>query len=46
MIPQFDEDEILKRVRERSFGRGRRYFQAGAIRNARRQVVSPNTVDT
>jgi len=37
MIPQFSEDDIPKRVGERSFERGRRYFQGGAIRNARRQ---------
>jgi tetratricopeptide (TPR) repeat protein len=34
---QFSEDDILKKVGERSFERGRRYFQESAIFNARRQ---------
>ena len=37
MIPQFSEDDILERVGERSFERGRRYFLQGAIFDARRQ---------
>lgn len=40
MIPPFDEAEILRRVGERSFERGRRYFKARAILNARRQGMT------